>query len=76
MVDWTSSALQSRLERVIALFERFVPRFAESPNSILRGAVAELLNEINGRWALTPKLSDVLSKLGQDNRARVRAKAH
>jgi hypothetical protein len=51
-------------------------RFARSPNAAIRRAVAEFLSQIKRREALTPNLSEVLAKLGEDNRARVRICVH
>lgn len=36
MIEWASQTIQSRLDRLIALFERFLPRFARSPNAAIR----------------------------------------
>jgi len=59
-------------ERVFALFERLLPRFAISPDSSLRSSVAEVLYRVSCRRPLPAVLSAVIAKLAQDNRARVR----
>jgi hypothetical protein len=65
-VDWASQGIQSGLERITALLERFAPRFASSPNYVLRSAVAELLSQVSHRHSLSPALAQALAKLAQD----------
>lgn len=73
--DWDSDSARSGLERIIGLFERYLPSFARSPRGVLRAAVGELLWNLARRHALPPVLAEVLTNLQRDNRARVRVDA-
>ncbi len=59
----------------VAVFSRFIPRFAKSPQASLRAAIAALLWQLEAHGIREPWVIESLKSLQKDHRARVRFEA-